>query len=235
MLPYLIPKLMQPPITAFHARALASLAEVAGQSLHFHLNALLPALLDAMNTSDSETAAAAVQAARNIALAMPTEYLHVLMSELNKAMVHKEVHVRRGAAIVAEAVCAGYKSPLEQHVGTLVQDIVQMLDDEDDSVIAAAASALDALFTKAIKKDDLPGFVEWLRSCINGTMSRSRHAMLRGLNMPRGLAPVVPVYMQGLLTGTPGCARHQRWRWESLSITQAPKRCDRTLLRSPAR
>jgi hypothetical protein len=125
------------------------------------------------------------------------------MSELNKGMTAKPAAMRRAAASVAEALCVGHRAALDQHVNTLVQDCIQLLDDEDESVVAAAVGALEAVFTKAVRKDDLPQFADWLRGCINNTMSRSRQSMLRGLALPKTIGPIMSVYHQALLIGTP--------------------------------
>jgi CLASP N terminal/HEAT repeat len=61
LLPYIIPRLIQRPITMHHAQALSSIAAVTGSTLYYHFNAIIPALMnDLANKSggdkDTETA-----------------------------------------------------------------------------------------------------------------------------------------------------------------------------------
>jgi hypothetical protein len=44
-MPYIIPKLIQQPITANHAKALSSMATVTSTTLYFHCRTIIPALL----------------------------------------------------------------------------------------------------------------------------------------------------------------------------------------------
>eukprot|EP00698_Gefionella_okellyi_P016583 TRINITY_DN4753_c0_g1_i1.p1 TRINITY_DN4753_c0_g1~~TRINITY_DN4753_c0_g1_i1.p1 ORF type:complete len:2587 (+),score=586.43 TRINITY_DN4753_c0_g1_i1:38-7798(+) len=202
VLPYLIPKLMQPPITAFRARALASLAEVAGGSLSTHLGTLLPALIDATSSDDLDTAEAASLAAQNVALALPADWLHVLMSEIQKGLTTRKAHIRIGNATLVTAISAGGKVNLEAHLTMLLQELIQLLDDEEPKVVVAAHAALDAL-CKTIRKDDQAAQVAWIRECANQTRARSKNKLLPGLCLPKGLGPFVPVLMYALMNGTP--------------------------------
>jgi hypothetical protein len=46
LLPYIIPRLIQKPITLHHAQALSGIAEVTGATLYYHFNAIIPPLLN---------------------------------------------------------------------------------------------------------------------------------------------------------------------------------------------
>jgi hypothetical protein len=46
LLPYIIPKLIQQPITTNHAKSLSSIATVTGTTLYFHFHSIIPALLN---------------------------------------------------------------------------------------------------------------------------------------------------------------------------------------------
>jgi hypothetical protein len=45
LLPYIIPRLIQQPITIDHARALGGIAEVTGSSIYYHFSSIVPALI----------------------------------------------------------------------------------------------------------------------------------------------------------------------------------------------
>ncbi len=69
VLPFLIPQLSAPPMTASNARALAALAEVAGDALSSRIPTILSALSDGM--SDGDDPEEISLAAEQVVLAVP--------------------------------------------------------------------------------------------------------------------------------------------------------------------
>ena len=64
LLPYIIPKLIQQPITENHAKALSSIATVTSTTLYFHYRTIVPALLSFLATESTQEEAS-VEAARD--------------------------------------------------------------------------------------------------------------------------------------------------------------------------
>jgi hypothetical protein len=54
LLPYIIPRLIEVPITANHAKALSSIATVTGDTLYFHFNSIIPALMNDLSSLSDE-------------------------------------------------------------------------------------------------------------------------------------------------------------------------------------
>ena len=54
LLPYIIPRLVQQPITISHAKALSSIATVTSTTLYFHFNSIIPALLNDLATGATD-------------------------------------------------------------------------------------------------------------------------------------------------------------------------------------
>ena len=77
----LIPTLTAIPMTAFNARALASLVTVAGNALSRRLNVILTALVQVFEESDDEELSSAVDEALHASLSSVSddEGLHTLM------------------------------------------------------------------------------------------------------------------------------------------------------------
>lgn len=67
VLPFLVPRLIEPPITAFNAKALAQLTVVAGGALNAQLTDILHALLEASKSVAGEDKQAVNAAANAIA------------------------------------------------------------------------------------------------------------------------------------------------------------------------
>ena len=54
LLPYIIPRLVQQPLTTSHAKAISSIATVTSDTLYFHFNTIIPALLNDLAEGSSD-------------------------------------------------------------------------------------------------------------------------------------------------------------------------------------
>lgn len=73
------------------------------------------------------------------------------------------------------------------------------LEDHYEEVYTAAWSALD-FFVKSIPKDELEPLVVTLRRAIESTGGPGHH--VAGFGLPKGIAPMVPIIIAGLTTGS---------------------------------
>lgn len=80
-----------------------------------------------------------------------------------------------------------------------VRQTMALFDDKDETVIDSAWSALDAL-VKSIPKDDLEELVVPMRRGIEAIGAPGTN--VAGFSRPKGIQPVVPVLLAGLLSGT---------------------------------
>ncbi|KAJ2785811.1 translational activator of GCN4, partial [Coemansia interrupta] len=223
--PVLIPTLTHVPVSAFNARALAALIQVAGAGLSRRLPAILRALVDSMGSAaDEDTAAALRDAVAAVAQAAVQDELAL---DLLVAEMHAAVRVPEAcdlatnalvAARVAEAcsafgaVCVAFgpasagrgRSPLGAHVADWLRILIELLGASEPKVVAAAHSALDAL-CRAVPKEDYDGYVGPVSRAVQqatGALPGDRRT-LPGFDLPKGLAPLLPIYAQGLLAGSP--------------------------------
>lgn len=74
ILPNLVPTLLAPPITSFNARALASLAKVAGSSLNRRLHSILTSLMDSLIDSKDQELLSELNASFDTILQSVDEY-----------------------------------------------------------------------------------------------------------------------------------------------------------------
>lgn len=82
VLPYLLPRLISPPITVSHTRVLAAIVDVAGKTLYMNLTSLLPALLHEMYNAPTPSARdAACKAAEAIVGQVREDAVHLLFRE----------------------------------------------------------------------------------------------------------------------------------------------------------
>lgn len=80
-----------------------------------------------------------------------------------------------------------------------IRQLVLLLDDNEAIVHTAAWNALD-LFVKSVPKDELEPLVVTLRRSIESSGAPGR--FVPGFSLPKGVAPMVPIIIAGLTTGS---------------------------------
>lgn len=80
-----------------------------------------------------------------------------------------------------------------------IRQLVTLLDDREVSVHTAAWASLDA-FVKSTPKDELEPLVVPLRRTIESTGAPGTY--VPGFSLPKGIAPMVPIVIAGLTTGS---------------------------------
>lgn len=80
-----------------------------------------------------------------------------------------------------------------------IRQLIKLLDDPEVIVHTAAWQALD-LFVKSVPKDELEALVVSLRRSIESCGAPGRY--VPGFSLPKGIAPMVPIIIGGLTTGS---------------------------------
>lgn len=80
-----------------------------------------------------------------------------------------------------------------------IRQLIRLLDDSQVVVHTSAWKALD-LFVKSIPKDELEPLVVTLRRSVESAGAPGR--TVPGLNLPKGVSPLVPIIIAGLTTGS---------------------------------
>lgn len=202
ILPNLIPTLTTPPISAFNAKALASLSQVAGGAMNRRMPNIINSLMDNIINADKEELRADLENSFDMVVQSVDEYdgLNTVMNVL-LALVKHDDHRRR--SITAYRL-ANFFSSGSVDYSRYNQDIIRALlisfGDRDPEVVKAAWTALSE-FTKRLKKEEMEGLV-----------SSTRQTLLRigvtgvnlpGFELPKGINAVLPIFLQGLMNGTP--------------------------------
>lgn len=223
LLPYLIPRLVAAPISAANARALGAVAEVTGGSIHAHLAVLVPAVvaelaraegsLDGVTESpSSESLEALKQAAATLVSRVETVGVNWLCNEMTRQMTSKDPRERKWAVWLVEKFLRGTGADFEGRICQILKELLQRLVDGDEAVLLGVWSALKALNTR-VSAEELVPHLTFARSIIASIVSDARHRkggggtgaefFLPGVNIPKGLEPLLPMYQQGLMYGSP--------------------------------
>lgn len=223
LLPYLIPRLVAAPISVAHSRALGAVAEVTGGSIHAHLATIIPAVVAELARTDYTSVneagektlqehEALMHAASTLMSSVQTIGMSWLCNEVTRPMSHKDAGHRKWSTWLVEQLLCGSKAEFEDRVPQLLKELLQRLVDTDRDVLTAAWAALKALNVRVPAEELLP-HLTFARSIIVSIVSDARHRkgggggageyLLPGTNIPKGLEPLLPMYQQGLMHGTP--------------------------------
>ncbi|KAI9704579.1 MAG: translational activator of GCN4 [Bogoriella megaspora] len=201
ILPNLLPTLLKQPISAFNARALASLAEVAGGAMNRRLPNILNGLMDSIIASkDSELRTELDNSFDAIILSVDEfDGLNTMISVMQQLAKHDD-HRRRASA---DLHFAKFFSEAEQDFSRYYPDLIRTLlisfDDRDAEVVKAAHAGLTAL-TSRLKKEEMESLVNSTRQVLQQVGVAG--ANLPGFSLPKGINAVLPIFIQGLMNGS---------------------------------
>ncbi|KAF7308577.1 TOG domain-containing protein [Mycena chlorophos] len=200
--PVLIPTLTATPMTAFNARALATLVAVAGGALSRRLNTIMGALVKVVEEEkeDEELRAAADEAVRALLASVnDAEGLNTLMMLLLGWAKHDSPKRRVSACDFFSIFCEESTEDSSLYRVDWIRQLVSLLEDAQVEVHTAAWKSLD-VFVKSVPKDELEPLVVPLRRSIESTGGPGHH--VPGFSLPKGVAPTVPIIIAGLTTGS---------------------------------
>ncbi|KAI8916484.1 armadillo-type protein [Powellomyces hirtus] len=204
--PVLIPTLISRPMTAFNAQALASLITVAGPALNRRLEAIFPALMDAIEEGDP--AAEEINETIKVLLlnVEGDDGVHTIMTLLTDAIENGGTEKKVVGCRCLQVFCENNKEDLESdYIGDWIEVLVGLLRGRDAEVVKSAWLALDAL-VKRIPKDDMERYVLTLRRALRDTEEgMDESETLEGLSIPKGISPILPIFLQGLMYGSADC------------------------------
>ncbi|PSK56762.1 hypothetical protein B9Z65_6386 [Elsinoe australis] len=201
ILPNLLPTLLTPPIGAFNARALASLAEVASSSMTRRLPTILNSLMDGIVSCKDDDLKKELDASFDTVLQSVDEFdgLNTAMSVMLTLVKHDD-HRKRAAA---DSHLANFFQSAEMDFSRYYPDLIRALllafDDGDSEVVKAAWSGLSAL-TGKLRKEEMEGLVISTRQTLNQVGVAGHN--LPGFSLPKGINAILPIFLQGLMNGT---------------------------------
>ncbi|KAH8110478.1 ARM repeat-containing protein [Phellopilus nigrolimitatus] len=199
--PVLIPTLVASPMTVFNARALSSLVTVAGNALSKRLTLVLGPLVTFMEGHNDEELDEALDETLKALLGSISD-----AEGLNTLMLLLLDWAQSGGPVRRESACKLFgifceESELDDSLYRVdwIRQLVRLLDDYEVNVHTAAWQALDR-FVKSVPKDELEPLVVTLRRSIESTGAPGR--CVPGFSLPKGVAPMVPIVIAGLTTGS---------------------------------
>ncbi|AMD19874.1 HCL277Wp [Eremothecium sinecaudum] len=200
--PILIPSLLTPPVDAFKARALGSLAEVAGIALYKRLSSIISSLVNALvdPTTDSESKISIETAMDKILLSVSSEDgVHPLMQQI-MSLLKSEDNEKR-VVILQRLPNYFNETVLDYSVYTpdIVTQAILSLDDKDSRIVQGNFEALTAL-VKRQDKEMLGKLVKPARQALKLVGEPNKD--LAAFTLPNGPGCILPIFLQGLVYGS---------------------------------
>ncbi|GAM21690.1 hypothetical protein SAMD00019534_048650 [Acytostelium subglobosum LB1] len=202
VLPFIVPKLLVKPISTSNAQALASLTQESGAGLHTHLATIIPAMIEAFSSPSATNAKEVKTAAVSICRSIDEEGLEVLIPLLLEEIELPHPNIRLGACELIGEFCSGTTLDLEDYIDSLIVGLLSLFVDPEPKVQVGASQALLAI-TKTIKKENLQ-FISSVQSGVQKLAAEvdSDTQTVPAFCIPKGLAPVLPILLNGLRYGT---------------------------------
>ncbi|KAJ1972291.1 translational activator of GCN4, partial [Dimargaris xerosporica] len=206
--PVLIPRLIEQPITALHARALGSLVAVAGPTLNRHLDTVLAALFQSIKAeTDPETLVALREALASLVGAIDDDdglyYLMMLLFEYIKP--NQSVTARAECCHALATVCTVQPElTYSEYTEDWLNLLLPLLNEATHPDLVQASNQALAALLKTVDKKQLVAYAGPLANALSDVVSTLvPGAVVAGFALPKGIGPFVPVFSQGLLVGSP--------------------------------
>ncbi|KAI1879333.1 hypothetical protein JX265_002287 [Neoarthrinium moseri] len=202
ILPNLIPTLIAPPISSFNAKALASLSKVAGAAMNRRLPNIINSLMDNIVNSENDELHQELQTSFDTVILSIDEYdgLNTVMNVLLTLVKHEDHRKRANTAYRMASFFEQSTVDYSRYNQDIIRSMLISFDDRDKDVVKAAWTALSA-FTKKLKKEEMEALVPSTRQTLL-QVGVSGHN-LPGFELPKGINAVLPIFLQGLMNGTP--------------------------------
>jgi hypothetical protein len=201
ILPNLLPTLLKSPMSGFNARAIASLAEVAGSAMTRRLSNVLNTIMDNVIRCKDDELRQELEDAFDAVLLSVDEYdgLNTAMSVMLTLVKHDDEHRRAKADYHLARFFEQTQADFSRYYPDLIRVLLISFDDGDKEVVKAAWTALSAL-TKQLRKEEMESLVISTRQSLQ--QAGVAGANLPGFSLPKGISAILPIFLQGLMNGS---------------------------------
>ena len=201
ILPNLLPTLVSSSMSKFNARAIASVAKVAGSILTRKLPFIINGLMDNIVTcNDAELVSELNQSLNDVLLSVDEfDGLNTAMSVM-LTLVKDDDHRKRTSTNLH---MANFFVKAEIDISRYYQDLIRVFllaySDSDIEVVKSAWLALIEL-NKRLKKEEMEALVIPTRQLL--LQVGYPGCDLAGFTLPKGISSVLPLFIQGLVNGS---------------------------------
>lgn len=202
ILPNLLPTLLTSPMSAFNARAIASLAEVASSAMTRRLPNILNTIMDNVISCKDEQLQTELELSFDKVLLSVDEFdgLNTAMSVMLALSKHDDERRRARADMHLATFFAEADVDFSRYYPDLIRALLISFDDSDKEVTKAAWTALSTLTSKRLRKEEMESLVISTRQTLNQVGVAG--ADLPGFSLSKGINAILPIFLQGLMNGS---------------------------------
>jgi len=205
--PILVEHLLHP-ISPQNAKALGAIIPFSGEALAKFLPEILGGLMEmsseARRSQSPEDLSQVRETVRILLLSVDSEEAvrHLLTDLIDKSQ-KEEGDVRLEACEYINIFCTESKANFSGYLNNLITSMLARFNETNTSIVSSAWGALDGVM-KSIKKEELPPYAYVIRKALKPFIEEGKlhTSELKGFCLPKGIAPLVPVFLQGLLNGS---------------------------------
>ncbi|XP_059218129.1 stalled ribosome sensor GCN1 isoform X2 [Stomoxys calcitrans] len=201
VLPYLVPQLTTPPV---NTKALSILVSVAGDALTKYLPKILHALLQALSEAQgSSNESLELEYCQVVVLSVSDDFgIRTILDTLMESAKSEHLVTRKSSACLLSAFCIHTPGNYGQYVPQLLRCLLRLLADEDRDILQRSWEALNAV-VKGLDSCQQIAHVSDVRQAVRFAASDSKDIELPGFCLPKGIAPLLPVFREAILNGLP--------------------------------
>lgn len=214
LMQFLLPKLLRRPLSVSDALALGAMFEVSGNTVHYHLHQVMPVLVEELASVCGEQApscAAVQRCAISLGKYIDDAGVQVFAVQVGQQINSDDATSRQYAVWVLEQFLTHTSADFTEQVPIFLKDLLQRLNDPAEPVLHATSAALRALNAR-LPMEELVSNLQFTRTVLTSMISDAKHRrhgtlekgfLLPGFNIPKGLDPILPMFFEALMHGTP--------------------------------
>nr|XP_009858208.1 eIF-2-alpha kinase activator GCN1 [Ciona intestinalis] len=202
VLPFIVPKLIEPPV---NTEVLALLSSVAGEALTRHLSSILKVLVQALIDADDFESVKA-DATKVIHSVSGEQGMRIVIDDLLLGIKNEDVEIRYSSIVLLRAFCSNPNGEFSDYIAVFIQAFIKLLADPDVRVQSEGWETLSVV-TGTLDPADMHRHVSSVRHALRFIKNDEmviKTGTLPGFCLPKkGMAPLLLIFREGILNGHP--------------------------------
>uniref|UniRef100_H2ZRB0 TOG domain-containing protein n=1 Tax=Ciona savignyi TaxID=51511 RepID=H2ZRB0_CIOSA len=222
VLPFIVPKLIEPPVDT---HVLAFLSSVAGEALTRHLSVILKALVQALTVAD-DFESVKTDAIKVLHSVSGEHGMRIVVDDMLAGVKQDDAETRFASIVLLHGFCTGDDAEYSDYISVFLQALIKLLADPDQRVqmeawdtLSVVTGTLDPVgmhrhvssvrhALRFVRNDEvvtktgiLPGFC--LPKRVSVTSQLKHNISQCRNNMFQGMAPLLSIFREAILNGHP--------------------------------
>jgi hypothetical protein len=202
VLPYLVPQLTTPPV---NTKALSILCQ-AGEGLTKYLPKILPSILDSLARSHgTPDEMKELEYSQLIIVAVSEDAgIKIIIDTLLEASKSKDIETKKAASALLSGFCVNSPGDYSSsYIPQLLHGLLLLFAENDREILMHAWEGLNAVI-KTLDSSRQIGNISDIRDAVKCASANIHDSGdLPGFALPKGIAPLLPVFREGILNGMP--------------------------------